>query len=55
MAPPGLLKKPREEKNISAPTRRISSWLPGAGRSVVRTVLMTWSVVRLTTETFRDT
>src|SRR5262249_1460894 len=53
---PGIVSKfPREEKNISAPTRLVSPWLPAAGRSEVWTVAMTESVVRSTTETLRET
>src|SRR6266702_3539983 len=46
---------PREEKNISAPTRLVSPWEPEAGRSEVETTAITESVVRSTTETLRET
>src|SRR5204862_3911321 len=53
---PGIESKlPRDEKNISAPTRLVSPWELGAGRLKVGTVAMTESVVKLTTETLRET
>src|SRR6185436_8195193 len=53
---PGIESKlPREEKNISAPTRFVSPADPGAGKSDVGTTAMTASVVRSTTETLRET
>src|ERR1051326_6091890 len=53
---PGMVSKlPREEKNISAPTRLVSPWEPGTGRLAVWTVAMTLSFVRFTTETLRET
>src|SRR5947207_14377215 len=43
---PGIESKlPREEKNISAPTRLVSPTEPGAGRSEVGTAAMTESLV----------
>src|SRR5215475_13391142 len=53
---PGIESKlPREEKNISAPTRFVSPGDPGAGRSKVGTTAITVSFVRSTTETLRET
>src|ERR1041385_1099511 len=53
---PGMLSKlPREEKNISAPTRLVSPCEPGAGRSELCIVAITVSLARATTETFRET
>src|SRR5439155_24011932 len=53
---PGMASKwPREEKNISAPTRLVSPCEPGAGRSEVGTTAITESFVRSTTETFHET
>src|SRR6266705_458805 len=53
---PGMLSKlPREEKNISAPTRLVSPCEPGAGRSEDCTAPITVSLVRSTTETLRET
>ena len=53
---PGIASKlPREEKNISAPTRLVSPTEPGAGKSEVETTAMTVSLVRSTTETLRET
>src|SRR5438445_11347703 len=53
---PGIESKlPREEKNISAPTRFVSPAEPEAGKSDVETTAMTESVVRSTTETLRET
>src|SRR5512136_1242554 len=44
---PGIVSKlPREEKNISAPTRLVSPAEPGAGRSEVDMTAMTVSFVR---------
>src|SRR6188474_2010385 len=54
-APAGRLKLPRELKKISAPTATVSSMDPGAGSGAVRIVPSTESVVRSTTETFRET
>ena len=53
--PAGLLNRPRDEKNISAPTSATSSGEPGAGSGAVRITLVTASVVRSTTDTLRDT
>src|SRR5262245_16337924 len=55
VVPGGRLKLPREVKNISAPTRTGSSSEPGGGSAVVLMVLITWSLVRSTTVTLRDT
>ena len=55
VVPAGRSKWPREEKNISAPTSTTSSVEPGVGSLVVRMTLVTWSVLRLTTLTLRDT
>src|SRR5438105_4323282 len=53
---PGTVSKlPREEKNISAPTRLVSPAAPGAGRSEVCTTAMTESLAKSTTETLRET
>ena len=53
---PGMVSKlPREEKNISAPTRLVSPCEAGAGRSDVETTAITESVARSTTETLRET
>src|ERR1051326_7494127 len=53
---PGIESKfPREEKNISAPTRLVSPCEPGAGKSELDTTAMTASLVRSTTETLRET
>src|SRR5881628_1111043 len=54
---PGIVSKlPREEKNISAPTRLVSPTEPGAGRSEPETTEITVSLlVRSTTETLRET
>src|SRR5258706_4854009 len=53
---PGIESKlPREEKNISAPTRFVSPCVLCAGKSEVGTTAMTESVVRSTTETLRET
>src|SRR6266568_3222983 len=53
---PGIVSKlPRDEKNISAPTRLVSPGEAGAGRSEVGTTAMTPSLVRSTTETLRET
>src|SRR6188768_3802649 len=53
--PPALLNRPRDEKNISAPTSVTSSGEPGPGRGAVRIVEITLSCVRSTTDTLRDT
>src|SRR5881397_3964338 len=53
---PGIESKlPREEKNISAPTRLVSPAEAGAGRSELCTVAITVSVVRSTTDILRET
>src|SRR6185503_10368627 len=53
---PGIVSKlPRDEKNISAPTRLVSACEPGVGRSEVCTTASTVSLVRFTTETLRET
>jgi hypothetical protein len=55
VVPGGVLKTPRDEKNISAPTATTSCGEPGAGSEAVRTVATTLSFVRSTTDTLRDT
>src|SRR5438093_10933485 len=53
---PGIWSKfPREEKNISAPTRLVSPTEPGVGKSELDTAAMTVSFVKSTTETLRET
>jgi len=51
----GRLKWPREEKNISAPTSTTSPVEPGAAIGAVRIAFTTLSLVRLTTDTLRET
>ena len=55
VAPAGRSKWPREEKNISAPTATTSSSDPGVGSLPVRMTFTTWSVLRFTTLTLRET
>src|SRR5258706_3068505 len=55
VAPAMASKFPREEKNTSAPTRLVSPWDRGAGKSTLRTTAMTASLTRSTTDTLRDT
>ena len=54
-APAGRLNEPRLEKNISAPTATTSAGEPAGGGAAVRIVRMTWSVLRSTTDTLRET